>query len=65
MFLSISLLFLFLQKFCQTKVTGNGNTEWFPLVWPYWIGSFWPFRICSKYLKETVKDRYNYRKSLR
>ena len=55
---SVYLSFVsFFAKFCQTKVTVNGNTEWFPLVRPYWI--------CSKYLKETVKDHYNYGKSLR
>ena len=58
------LLFLFSRKFCQIKVTVNGNNEWFPLVRPYWIRSFRPFWICSKYLKETIKDCYNYGKKL-
>ena len=57
MFLSISL---FSRKFCQTKVTVTDNARWFPLVRPYWIHSFRPFRIGSKYLKETVKDRCNH-----
>ena len=59
-------LFLFCFFFRENSVTVNGNTEWFPLGWPYWICSFWPFRIHSKYLKKkTVKDRYNCGKSLR
>ena len=44
----LSLLFIFSRKFCQTKVTDNGNNEWFPLGLPYWIRSFQPFRIHSK-----------------
>ena len=55
--LSVSLFFHFSQQFCQTKVIVKANTEWFPLVWPNWIRSFRPFRIHSKYLKETVIKR--------
>ena len=57
MLLSVSLLFQFSPIFCQTKVTIKGNTERFPLVSPNWICSFQPFRIRSKYLKETVIEK--------
>ena len=48
-------LYLVSRKFCQTKIIVNGNTEWFPLFG----------LIGFAYLKETVKDRYNYGKGLR